>query len=167
MAKNLEIAVLLDLYGDMLTEKQRDFLGYYYNDDLSLSEIAENEGITRQGVRDAIKRAEAQLFDMESKLKLASKFDEIRSGLTEIIDCAGEIGDYNLNHSLSREVNDYTVKIKAIAMSLMEGSDCGKIRRSRVVRTCEFSHAHKVRSFIHRTPRLAPTNFSQSSIVRI
>ena len=62
----------------------------------------------------------AQLFDMESKLKLASKFDEIRSGLTEIIDCAGEIGDYNLNHSLSREVNDYTVKIKAIAMSLME-----------------------------------------------
>ena len=59
MAKNLEIAVLLDLYGDMLTEKQRDFLGYYYNDDLSLSEIAENEGITRQGVRDAIKRAEA------------------------------------------------------------------------------------------------------------
>ena len=48
MAKNLEIAVLLDLYGDMLTEKQRDFLGYYYNDDLSLSEIAENEGITRQ-----------------------------------------------------------------------------------------------------------------------
>ena len=109
MAKNLEIAVLLDLYGDMLTEKQRDFLGYYYN-----------EGITRQGVRDAIKRAEAQLFDMESKLKLASKFDEIRSGLTEIIDCAGEIGDYNLNHSLSREVNDYTVKIKAIAMSLME-----------------------------------------------
>ena len=114
MAKNLEIAVLLDLYGDMLTEKQRDFLGYYYNDDLSLSEIAENEGITRQGVR------EAQLFDMESKLKLASKFDEIRSGLTEIIDCAGEIGDYNLNHSLSREVNDYTVKIKAIAMSLME-----------------------------------------------
>ena len=64
MAKNLEIAVLLDLYGDMLTEKQRDFLGYYYNDDLSLSEIAENEGITRQGVRDAIKRAEAQLFDM-------------------------------------------------------------------------------------------------------
>ena len=111
MAKNLEIAVLLDLYGDMLTEKQRDFLGYYYNDDLSLSEIAENEGI---------KRAEAQLLDMESKLKLASKFDEIHNGLSEIIDCAGEIGDYNLNHSLSREVNDYTVKIKAIAMSLME-----------------------------------------------
>ena len=120
MAKNLEIAVLLDFYGDMLTEKQRDFLGYYYNDDLSLSEIAENEGITRQGVRDAIKRAENQLFEMENRLGLAAKFEEMREGLSEIIGCAGEIGEYNLRHSLSREINDYSVKIKAIAMSLME-----------------------------------------------
>ena len=164
MAKNLEIAVLLDLYGDMLTEKQRDFLGYYYNDDLSLSEIAENEGITRQGVRDAIKRAEAQLFDMESQLKLASKFDEIRSGLTEIIDCAGEIGDYNLNHSLSREVNDYTVKIKAIAMSLMECSDCGKIAHDRVAGTRSLGCVHKVRALTPGTLLLVLNNFSQSSI---
>ena len=60
MAKNLEISLLFDFYGDMLTEKQRDVVELYYNDDLSLSEIAENEGITRQGVRDSIKRAEAQ-----------------------------------------------------------------------------------------------------------
>ena len=64
MANNVEITILYDFYGDVLTEKQRDFLNYYYNDDLSLSEIAENEGITRQGVRDAIKRAEAQLYEM-------------------------------------------------------------------------------------------------------
>lgn len=49
MAKNLEISLLFDFYGDMLTEKQRDVVELYYNDDLSLSEIAENEGITRQG----------------------------------------------------------------------------------------------------------------------
>ena len=55
MGKNFEISLLLDFYGDMLTEKQRDMVDYYYNDDLSLSEIAENEGITRQGVRDSIK----------------------------------------------------------------------------------------------------------------
>ncbi len=61
MAKNLDIIMLLDVYGDMLTVKQREFLDYYYNDDLSLSEIADNVGITRQGVRDSIKRAEAQL----------------------------------------------------------------------------------------------------------
>lgn len=54
MANNVEITILLDFYGDMLTAKQRDFINLYYNDDLSLAEIAENEGITRQGVRDAI-----------------------------------------------------------------------------------------------------------------
>ena len=84
MAKNLQVTVLLDIYGEMLTEKQRSFLEYYYNDDLSLSEIAENEGITRQGVRDAIKRAEAQLFDMENKLGLLARFEELRRGLNEI-----------------------------------------------------------------------------------
>ena len=73
MAKNLEIPFLLDFYGEMLTKKQHDFLVYYYEDDLSLSEIAENEGITRQGVRDSIKRAEAQLFDMEEHLGLAKR----------------------------------------------------------------------------------------------
>ena len=49
MAKNLEIALLFDFYGDMLTDKQRDVVELYYDNDLSLSEIAENEGITRQG----------------------------------------------------------------------------------------------------------------------
>ena len=71
MAKNLEISFLLDFYGEMLTQKQREVIEYYYNDDLSLAEIADNEGITRQGVRDSIKRAEAQLLEMEERLGLA------------------------------------------------------------------------------------------------
>lgn len=120
MAKNLEITVLLDFYGDMLTVKQRDFLSYYYNDDLSLSEIAENEGITRQGVRDAIKRAEGQLFEMETRLGLAKRFDEVRDGLDQIMLCATQIGEYNMRHSLSREVNEYSTRIKAIAKMLMD-----------------------------------------------
>ena len=81
MAKNLEVSFLLDFYGEMLTKKQHDFLVYYYDEDLSLSEIAENEGITRQGVRDAIKRAENQLFDMENRLGLAKRFTEMKKGL--------------------------------------------------------------------------------------
>ena len=96
LAKNLQITVLLDFYGDMLTDKQRDFLGYYYNDDLSLSEIAVNEGITRQGVRDAIKRAETQLYEMESRLELARRFDEMRDGLNEIIGLANDISEHNM-----------------------------------------------------------------------
>ena len=70
MAKNLEISYLLDFYSEMLTQKQREVIEYYYNDDLSLSEIAMNEGITRQGVRDSIKRAESQLLEMEERLGL-------------------------------------------------------------------------------------------------
>ena len=49
MAKDLEMGYLLDFYGEVLTEKQREMLRQYYNDDLSLSEIGENFGITRQG----------------------------------------------------------------------------------------------------------------------
>ena len=59
MSKNLAISDLLDLYGPMLTDKQRDVIELYYNQDLSLAEIAEHEQITRQGVRDNIKRGEA------------------------------------------------------------------------------------------------------------
>ena len=77
MAKNLQIAVLLDYYGELLTEKQRDFISLYYDEDLSLAEIAENEGITRQGVRDSIKRAETLLFEMEEKLGFAKRFEKI------------------------------------------------------------------------------------------
>ena len=120
MAKNYEIAILIDFYGEMLTAKQRDFLEYYYNDDLSLSEIAENEGITRQGVRDAIKRAEALLFDMESKLKFSKKLEKINNGLADISKYADEINEYNLANGLSREINDKSVKIKSIALSLTE-----------------------------------------------
>ena len=115
VAKNLEVSFLLDFYGEMLTKKQHDFLVYYYDEDLSLSEIAENEGITRQGVRDAIKRAENQLFDMENRLGLAKRFTEMKKGLDEITQCAEAINDYNLNHSLSREINDNISKIKATA----------------------------------------------------
>lgn len=120
MAKNLEISFLLDFYGEMLTEKQRSFLDYYYNDDLSLSEIAENQGITRQGVRDAIKRAEALLYDMESRLGLADKFKELQKGLKEIKECADVIYQYNLDNTLSREVNDNITRIKSIAEFLGE-----------------------------------------------
>ena len=65
MAKDLEMGYLLDFYGEVLTEKQREMLRQYYNDDLSLSEIGENFGITRQGARDAIKHGENALKELE------------------------------------------------------------------------------------------------------
>lgn len=120
MEKNLEISVLLDFYGDMLTEKQRDFLEFYYNEDLSLAEIAANVGITRQGVRDSIKRAELQLIDMEDRLGLAKRFNEVKTGLSEISDCAERISKENMNRGLSREINDLTVRIRSISAALSE-----------------------------------------------
>lgn len=121
MAKNLEIPFLLDFYGEMLTKKQYDFLVYYYENDLSLSEIAENEGITRQGVRDSIKRAEAQLFEMEEKLGMVRRFNETRKTVNEIEKCADKINEYNLNHSLSMEVNENVARIKTLASFILEG----------------------------------------------
>ena len=119
MGKNLEFSALLDVYGRFLSDKQRNLAEYYYNDDLSLSEIAADEGITRQGVRDAIKRAETQLIAMEERLGLVARFENMKIGLSEIIEYAEEIAIYNRKNSLSMEVNDSTAKIKAIAQTLL------------------------------------------------
>ena len=72
--KNLNIAFLLDFYGEVLSDRKREVLDAYYNDDLSLAEIATDLGISRQGVRDLIKKAETELFFYEEKLGLAKKF---------------------------------------------------------------------------------------------
>ncbi|MBQ8029625.1 MAG: YlxM family DNA-binding protein [Clostridia bacterium] len=120
MAKDLEVTMLFDIYGEMLTEKQQSFITYYYDDDLSLAEIAENEGITRQGVRDAIKRAENQLYDFEAHLGLKKRFEETRNGLSEISELCEVIKEINLNTVLSREINDAVTRINTIASMLSE-----------------------------------------------
>lgn len=67
MEKHVEISMLCQIYGKILTEKQYEFINDYYNNDLSLSEIAENSNITRQAVRDVIKKGENKLFELEEK----------------------------------------------------------------------------------------------------
>ena len=77
MEKNVEISVLCQLYGKALTDKQYEVLTDYYNNDLSLSEIAENNNITRQAVRDIIKKGENKLYELEENISLMKKsFDE-------------------------------------------------------------------------------------------
>ena len=84
MAKDLSISVLMDFYGQLLTDKRYDALDMYYNQDLSLGEIAGELGISRQGVRDNIKHAEAQLAQLEEKLGLAKRFSDILSDIDEM-----------------------------------------------------------------------------------
>lgn len=74
--KPLEMSLLFDFYGETLTEKQRELFDLYYNEDLSLAEIAENAGITRQGVRDSVKRAEHALREMEDRLGLVARYGD-------------------------------------------------------------------------------------------
>ena len=79
MPKDLSVVLLLDYYGALLPKKQRDLVEYYYCDDLSLAEIADNEGITRQGARDSIVRAVAKLREFEDALKFVEKCEQSKS----------------------------------------------------------------------------------------
>ena len=140
MAVNPDITILMDFYGEMLTEKEMDALDYYYNDDLSLGEIAENiaqtrrlnreygevsaerDTITRQGVRDTIKRAENKLLNMEEKLGLVARFRALEQGLDEISAAANAIADINRRSFMSREISAHTDAIIETANKLKEDS---------------------------------------------
>ena len=78
------MTMLFDFYGELLTERQKEFFDLYYNEDLSLAEIAENAGISRQGVRDVIVRAEAILTDLEDKTGLIKRFHTMHSQLEQL-----------------------------------------------------------------------------------
>lgn len=95
MPDNLMISLLLDFYGPLLTEKQQQSIDYYYNHDLSLAEIAQHADITRQGVRDSIKRAEAQLFEYEEKLGLLQRFHKRQQQVETIVQAATSIQEEN------------------------------------------------------------------------
>ena len=101
--KNLEIGLLLDFYGDILPQRRRDILDLYYNDDLSLSEIAEQMGITRQAVRDSIKKTETELFFYEEKLGLRRRFTEAQTRAEAALRVCRTQGD-NVPAALTEEL---------------------------------------------------------------
>ena len=77
-------AMLFDFYGELLTDKQREYFDLHYNEDYSLAEIAEMSGISRQGVWDIIKRAEAMLTEVEDKTGLIKRFLERNEQIEEL-----------------------------------------------------------------------------------
>ena len=89
------MTMLFDFYGDVLTDRQKEFYDLYYNEDLSLAEIAEHAGISRQGVRDAIVRSETILRETEDKLGLVKKYSGYESKLDEIHQAAAYIAQVN------------------------------------------------------------------------
>ena len=116
MEKNLEISLLFDFYGQMLTKTQQEAISLYYNDDLSLLEVAQILSMTRQGVRDALNRAKKSLYTFEENLKLCERFSKTQQGLLGIIEKA---------HRLSELTEDDDIKtlsdeIKLTAQNLYE-----------------------------------------------
>ena len=120
MSKNLEISVLLDYYGGMLTDKQRDVMDLYYNQDLSLAEIAEHEKISRQGVRDNIKRGEAYLTELEENLHLAKQTVSLLALLEDIQRRNREIYRINEESKYSSEIKEHAVAIEDMLKTFLK-----------------------------------------------
>lgn len=95
MEKAIYLSLLLDYYGELLTDKQREYAELYYNENLSLREIAENDGISRQAVRDALLRAEATLRDTEEKTGLYRRHTELLGQIAEAKETVQEIAGLN------------------------------------------------------------------------
>ena len=84
MEKKVEISILLEIYGNLLTEKQKEYMNYYYNEDLSLSEIAENDGITRQAVMRILQKSSKKLEEYEQKLQIMEKQKKIKNNIEQL-----------------------------------------------------------------------------------
>ena len=113
--KNLNISVLLDFYGDILSERQFEMLELYYNDDYSLSEIADKYNISRQGVRSVLKKGETILFEMENKLQLALRFTKMLEKSAQIASELEIINNDINNEDISLKIHSLISQIKELA----------------------------------------------------
>jgi len=111
------MAMLFDFYGDVLTDRQKEFYDLYYNEDLSLAEIAENYDITRQGVRDVIVRAEAILTDLEDKTGLIKRFHTMKQQLLQVEKDARRVAELAVQHD-DAELETLALRIRETAETL-------------------------------------------------
>ena len=112
MEEKVKISMLCQFYGKLLTQKQCEFINDYYNNDLSLSEIAENNNITRQAVRDIIKKGEKKLFEYEEKLQFMKRTlnqeKKIEKALAELTKIQKDYSDKqiaNVLETIKKELN--------------------------------------------------------------
>ena len=120
MDKNVQVGLLFSFYRNMLTERQAECVDLYYNEDLSLSEISQHLGITRQGVRDNIKRAEHTMYDTEERLGLATRFLAIKDKLALIDDIISDIEGSPAGRLLSNDIKMQINKILTIINEISE-----------------------------------------------
>lgn len=118
--KAFRMTMLFDFYGDLLTDRQKEFFDLYYNEDLSLAEIAENAEITRQGVRDVLVRSEAILNEMEEKTGIVARFLDIQKISTSIEDAANQILMINEDRYQSSDLMHLAQDIRESAQALRD-----------------------------------------------
>ena len=118
--QTFRMTMLFDFYGELLTERQKEFFDLYYNEDLSLAEIAENYGISRQGVRDVIVRAEGVMTDIEDKTGLIKRFMQMRSHLDAIEEAANELKTINYRQYENEDLQRLVKIIAENAAALKE-----------------------------------------------
>ena len=123
MSKNLEVSVLFDFYGEMLTEKQKDVIDLYYNEDLSLAEIAEHEGISRQGVRDNIKRGEVFLYELEDKIGYVRQYRATEKLLDELQQVNQQLYMVNEKYVYNNEIRLLSEKLDQMMESYRNEND--------------------------------------------
>jgi predicted DNA-binding protein YlxM (UPF0122 family) len=114
------MALLFDFYGDTLTDRQKEFYDLYYNEDLSLSEIAENYGISRQGVRDVIVRAEATLTELEDKTGIIRRFHVMQDQLKGVQADIDAIAARNAQFYQDNELETLTTRISGVLDKLKQ-----------------------------------------------
>ncbi|MCD8086321.1 MAG: DNA-binding protein [Clostridiales bacterium] len=120
MEQAFQKTMLFDFYGDLLTDRQKEFYDLYYNEDLSLAEIAENANITRQGVRDVIVRADAILTEMEEKTGIIARFLEVQRSLQEVSALADQIAELNDTRIGSQPLADLISSLQSKVEALKE-----------------------------------------------
>lgn len=111
--KNVQISMLCQIYGKLLTDKQFELIDDYYNNDLSLSEIAENNEITRQAVRDIIKKGEKKLFEYEKELKIMEKMLNQEKKLKNIIQDLENLKK-NLSFNDNKKIDEIKIKLESL-----------------------------------------------------
>ena len=111
MEKKVEVSILCQIYGKLLTKKQYEFIDDYYNNDLSLSEIAENNNITRQAVRDIIKKGENKLFEFEEKLLIMKKTLDQEKQIQGIIAELNKIKENSSDKKIEKILSNVTKEL--------------------------------------------------------
>lgn len=112
--KDMKFPLLLDTYGVLLSERKREILDYYYNEDYSLSEISELTGISRQGVRDSIKKSEEEIYELEAKLKITEKNEAVYSALSQAIADLNEVSHRFPDCETKEKIDDVIRRLELI-----------------------------------------------------